>query len=168
MNFDCCMGYRYVVEAPDFADDTGVAGETLHGFARPRCNPVEACESANPVRYPLEVGYAVKSSFAEDGVLYPLEKNDDDDAVDQHLERIRNEGGGDESDEENIKKMNPGIAFTDIAKVLGEKWKKMSAEEKEPYKTKARADKKSCSDQLSSYKNPQPMNIDSGNESDSA
>ncbi|KAH7845426.1 hypothetical protein Vadar_001843 [Vaccinium darrowii] len=165
------------------ADDTGVAGETLHSFARPRCSPVEASESANPVRYPLEVGYAVKSSFAEDGVLYPLEKvfflpkpptlilheeNDDDDAVDQHLERIRNEGGGDESDEENIKKTNPGIAFTNIAKVLGEKWKKMSAEEKEPYEVKARADKKRYSDQISSYKNPQPMNIDSGNESDSA
>ncbi|KAH7846216.1 hypothetical protein Vadar_011319 [Vaccinium darrowii] len=73
-----------------------------------------------------------------------------------------------QSERENIKKTNPGIAFTDIAKVLGEKWKKMSAEEKKPYEVKARADKKCYSDQISSYKNPQPMNIDSGNESDSA
>lgn len=33
------------------------------------------------------------------GVAKVLE-NDDDDAVDPHLERIRNEAGGDESDEE--------------------------------------------------------------------
>ena len=34
-----------------------------------------------------------------DGVAAVLQ-NDDDDAVDQHLERIKNEAGGDESDEE--------------------------------------------------------------------
>ncbi|MCI12204.1 FACT complex subunit SSRP1-like [Trifolium medium] len=42
------------------------------------------------------------------------------------------------------------------------------AEEKEPYEAKAQADKKRYKDELSGYKNPQPMNIDSGNESDSA
>ncbi|GAV70260.1 LOW QUALITY PROTEIN: HMG_box domain-containing protein/SSrecog domain-containing protein/Rtt106 domain-containing protein, partial [Cephalotus follicularis] len=68
---------------------------------------------------------------------------------------------------ENIKKSNPGIAFTDVGRVLGDKWKKMSEEEKEPYEAKARADKKRYKDQISGYKNPQPMNIDSGNESDS-
>ncbi|TKY53784.1 FACT complex subunit SSRP1 [Spatholobus suberectus] len=192
------------------------------------------------------------------GIKKVLE-NDDDDAVDPHLERIRNEAGGDESDEEdsdfvadkddegsptddsgaddsdasesgdekekpakkeskkdlpskastskkkskddedgkkkkqkkkkdpnapkramsgfmffsklereNLKKTNPGISFTDVGRVLGEKWKKMSAEEKEPYEAKARADKKRYKDEISGYKNPQPMNIDSGNESDSA
>ncbi|KAG5527441.1 hypothetical protein RHGRI_028362 [Rhododendron griersonianum] len=74
-----------------------------------------------------------------------------------------------QSERENIKKTNPGIAFTDIGRVLGERWKKMTAEEKEPYEAKARADKKRYADQVSGYKNPpQPMNIDSGNESDSA
>ncbi|CAJ2675602.1 FACT complex subunit SSRP1 [Trifolium pratense] len=193
------------------------------------------------------------------GVAKVLE-NDDDDAVDPHLERIRNEAGGDESDEEdsdfvldgddggsptddsgaddsdasqsggetekppkkepkkdlpskpstskkkskdadeggpkkkqkkkkdpnapkralsgfmffcqmereNLKKTNPGISFLDVGRVLGEKWKNLSAEEKEPYEAKAQADKKRYKDELSGYKNPQPMNIDSGNESDSA
>ena len=38
------------------------------------------------------------------GIKKVLE-NDDDDAVDPHLERIKNEAGGDESDEEVIKLM---------------------------------------------------------------
>ncbi|KAL5180834.1 FACT complex subunit SSRP1 [Glycine soja] len=159
------------------------------------------------------------------GIKKVLE-NDDDDAVDPHLERIKNEAGGDESDEEkpakkeskkdlpskastskkkskddedgkkrkqkkrkdpnapkramsgfmffsklereNLKKTNPGISFTDVSRVLGEKWKKLSVEEKEPYEAKAREDKKRYKDEISGYKNPQPMNIDSGNESDSA
>ncbi|CAL0299008.1 unnamed protein product [Lupinus luteus] len=70
---------------------------------------------------------------------------------------------------ENLKKTNPGISFTDVGRVLGEKWKKMSAEEKEPYEAKARADKIRYKDEISGYnKNPQPMNVDSGNESDSS
>lgn len=69
---------------------------------------------------------------------------------------------------ENIRKSNPGIAFTDVGRVLGERWKKMSAEEREPYESKARADKKRYKDEISGYKNPKPMDIDSGNESDSA
>ncbi|KAK1562064.1 hypothetical protein Q3G72_005550 [Acer saccharum] len=69
---------------------------------------------------------------------------------------------------DNIKKSNPGIAFTDVGRVLGEKWKKMSAEEKEPYEAKAQADKKRYKDEITGYKNPKPMNIDSGNDSDSA
>ncbi|KAL7258521.1 hypothetical protein ACSBR1_004619 [Camellia fascicularis] len=69
---------------------------------------------------------------------------------------------------ENIKKINPGIAFTDVGRVLGDKWKKMTAEEKEPYEAKTQADKKRYKDEISGYKNPEPMNIDSGNESDSA
>ncbi|THG15340.1 hypothetical protein TEA_005317 [Camellia sinensis var. sinensis] len=73
-----------------------------------------------------------------------------------------------QSERENIKKINPGIAFTDVGRVLGDKWKKMTAAEKEPYEAKAQADKKRYKDEISGYKNPQPMNIDSGNESDSA
>lgn len=41
------------------------------------------------------------------------------------------------------------------------------AEEKEPYEAKAQVDKKRYKDEISDYKNPQPMNVDSGNESDS-
>ncbi|XP_022970630.1 FACT complex subunit SSRP1 [Cucurbita maxima] len=69
---------------------------------------------------------------------------------------------------ENIKKSNPGISFTELGRVLGDKWNKMSAEEKEPYESKARDDKIRYKEEISGYKNPQPMNIDSGNESDSA
>lgn len=43
-----------------------------------------------------------------------------------------------------------------------------AAEEKEPFEAKARADKKRYKDEITGYKNPQPMNIDSGNDSDSA
>lgn len=43
-----------------------------------------------------------------------------------------------------------------------------AAEEKAPYEAKARADKKRYSDEISGYKNPQPMNVDSADESDSA
>lgn len=41
------------------------------------------------------------------------------------------------------------------------------AEEKEPYEAKAQVDKQRYKDAISDYKNPQPMNVDSGNESDS-
>ncbi|XP_012483714.1 FACT complex subunit SSRP1 [Gossypium raimondii] len=191
-----------------------------------------------------------------DGVAEILQ-NDDDDAVDPHLERIKNEAGGDESDEEdedfvldkddegsptddsgeddsdasdsgdekekpakrdprkeassskatkkkskdgqddgkkkkrrkkdpnapkramsgfmffsqvereNIKKTNPGASFAEISRILGEKWKKLSEEEKEPYEAKAKVDKRRYDVERNAYKNPQPMNIDSGNESDS-
>jgi len=43
-----------------------------------------------------------------------------------------------------------------------------AAEEKEPYEAKAREDKKRYKDEISGYKNTQPMNIDSGNVSDGA
>ncbi|KAF2598112.1 hypothetical protein F2Q68_00011775 [Brassica cretica] len=68
---------------------------------------------------------------------------------------------------DNIKKSNPGIGFGDIGKVLGDKWRQMSAEEKEPYEAKAQVDKKRYKDEISDYKNPQPMLVDSGNDSDS-
>ncbi|KAJ0254040.1 FACT complex subunit SSRP1 [Hirschfeldia incana] len=68
---------------------------------------------------------------------------------------------------DNIKKDNPGIGFGDVAKVLGDKWRQMSAEEKEPYEAKAQVDKKRYEDQISDYKNPQPMLVDSENDSDS-
>ncbi|KAI3764816.1 hypothetical protein L2E82_14833 [Cichorium intybus] len=66
---------------------------------------------------------------------------------------------------ENVKKDIPGIAFQEIGRVLGERWNKLSAEEKEPYEAKALADKKRYRDEISNYK-PQPTN--SGNNSDTA
>ncbi|XWS40845.1 hypothetical protein CRYUN_Cryun17cG0031000 [Craigia yunnanensis] len=69
---------------------------------------------------------------------------------------------------ENLKKSNPGTSFTDVSRILGEKWKKLSKEEKEPYEAKARVDRKRYDDEKRGYNNPKPMNIDSGNESDSA
>ncbi|XVF82641.1 hypothetical protein PTKIN_Ptkin16aG0065400 [Pterospermum kingtungense] len=69
---------------------------------------------------------------------------------------------------ENLKKSNPGASFTEVSRILGEKWKKLSKEEREPYEAKAKADKKRYDDEKRGYNNPQPMNIDSGNESDSA
>lgn len=42
-----------------------------------------------------------------------------------------------------------------------------AAEEKEPYEEMARDDKKRYKLQVNDYKNPQPMMVDSGNESDS-
>lgn len=43
---------------------------------------------------------------------------------------------------DKVKEENPGIAFTDVAKVLGQKWKELSAEEKAPYEEQAANDKK--------------------------
>ncbi|XP_022774469.1 FACT complex subunit SSRP1-like [Durio zibethinus] len=69
---------------------------------------------------------------------------------------------------ENLKKSNPGASFTEVSRILGEKWKKLSKEEREPYEAKAKVDRKRYDDEKRGYNNPQPMNIDSGNESDSA
>jgi structure-specific recognition protein 1 len=68
---------------------------------------------------------------------------------------------------DNIKKEHPGIAFGEVGKVLGDKWRQMSADDKEPYEAKAQVDKQRYKDEISDYKNPQPMNVDSGNDSDS-
>ncbi|KAM1717624.1 hypothetical protein ACFX11_025432 [Malus domestica] len=56
----------------------------------------------------------------------------------------------------NVKRENPGIAFTDVGRVLGEKWKKMSAEEKEPYEAKARQDKNATRMKLLATRTPNP------------
>nr|XP_043623736.1 FACT complex subunit SSRP1-like [Erigeron canadensis] len=65
---------------------------------------------------------------------------------------------------ENVKRDNPNIAFQEMGRVLGERWNKLSAEEKEPYEAKALADKKRYQDELSGY-NPKVGN--SGNATDS-
>ncbi|GAB4824656.1 FACT complex subunit ssrp1 [Ancistrocladus abbreviatus] len=72
-----------------------------------------------------------------------------------------------QAERENLKKERPGITFLEMGKVLGDRWRNMSAEEKEPYIAKAHVDKKRYKDEIGGYKNPQPSTIDSGNESDS-
>ncbi|KAM7506705.1 hypothetical protein LguiA_017158 [Lonicera macranthoides] len=72
-----------------------------------------------------------------------------------------------QTERENVKKSHPGIAFSEVGKVLGERWNKMTAEEKEPYEAKARADKIRYRDELSGYKNAQPANVGLRNESNS-
>ncbi|CAN6456058.1 unnamed protein product [Victoria cruziana] len=70
------------------------------------------------------------------------------------------------TERDNVRKSNPGMSFTDVGRALGEKWKKMTAEEKERYEAMARADQKRYKDEMAGYKNV-PVNVDSGNEPDS-
>ncbi|KAL6939669.1 Non-histone chromosomal protein 6 [Hanseniaspora osmophila] len=41
-----------------------------------------------------------------------------------------------------VRAENPGISFGQVGKMLGEKWKQLSEDEKAPYDAKAGADKK--------------------------
>lgn len=41
-----------------------------------------------------------------------------------------------------VRAENPGISFGHVGKLLGEKWKALTPDEKVPYDTKAEADKK--------------------------
>ncbi|KAF3326915.1 FACT complex subunit SSRP1-like protein [Carex littledalei] len=70
------------------------------------------------------------------------------------------------AERENIKKSNPGLSFTEVGKALGEKWKKMSAEEKEPFETMAKADSKRYKEQMAGYKSGAAATVNSGNDSD--
>ncbi|XP_078432185.1 FACT complex subunit SSRP1-like [Wolffia australiana] len=56
------------------------------------------------------------------------------------------------SERDKVKKNNPGMSFTDVGRTLGEMWKKMSAEEKEPYESMASADKKRYKVAMEDYK----------------
>ena len=51
-----------------------------------------------------------------------------------------------------VKQENPGIAFTEIAKVLGEKWKSVTAEEKKEFEEQAAKDKARYEEQMAAYK----------------
>ncbi|KAL8106614.1 hypothetical protein AgCh_023395 [Apium graveolens] len=55
------------------------------------------------------------------------------------------------AERENVKKTNPGISFTDTGRVLGERWNKISGEEKEVYEASARQDKKRYTDEMKGY-----------------
>ncbi|WOL08146.1 FACT complex subunit SSRP1 [Canna indica] len=71
------------------------------------------------------------------------------------------------AERENLKKNNPGMSFTDVGRALGERWKKMTAEEKEPYESMAKADTKRYREAMADYKSAgAPMEVDSGHDSD--
>ncbi|ODQ63614.1 Non-histone chromosomal protein 6 [Nadsonia fulvescens var. elongata DSM 6958] len=52
-----------------------------------------------------------------------------------------------------IRAQNPGIAFGQVGKLLGEKWRMMTADEKEPFEEKAKEDKKRYEDEKAVYLN---------------
>ncbi|GJM94804.1 hypothetical protein PR202_ga11483 [Eleusine coracana subsp. coracana] len=52
----------------------------------------------------------------------------------------------------NIKSSNPELATTEIAKKLGEKWQKMTAEEKQPYVEQSQADKQRYAEESAAYR----------------
>ncbi|XP_042415879.1 FACT complex subunit SSRP1-like isoform X1 [Zingiber officinale] len=70
------------------------------------------------------------------------------------------------AERDNLKKGNPGMSFTDVGRALGERWKKMIAEEKEPYESMAKADTKRYREAMADYKSSAPMDVDPGDDSD--
>ncbi|PNW88436.1 hypothetical protein CHLRE_01g029450v5 [Chlamydomonas reinhardtii] len=56
------------------------------------------------------------------------------------------------SNRDKVKAENPGIAFGEVGKLLGERWKAMSAEEKAPYDEMAAKDKVRYADAMKAYK----------------
>jgi structure-specific recognition protein 1 len=51
-----------------------------------------------------------------------------------------------------VKGENPGLSVTELSKVIGAKWREMSAEDKEPYEEKARKDKQRFTEETKAYK----------------
>jgi len=52
---------------------------------------------------------------------------------------------------ENVRAENPGIAFGQVGKVLGERWKALSDKQRIPYETKAATDKKRYEEEKAAY-----------------
>ncbi|RJE18329.1 hypothetical protein PHISCL_09341 [Aspergillus sclerotialis] len=65
---------------------------------------------------------------------------------------------------EKVREDNPGISFGQVGKMLGEKWKNLSDEDRRPYEEKAAADKKRYEDEKASY-NAQQQGADEDEES---
>ncbi|XP_074316172.1 FACT complex subunit SSRP1-like [Silene latifolia] len=63
-----------------------------------------------------------------------------------------------ESEQENVRKENPSITFTDIGKIMEEKWRNISDAEREPYEAKAQADRKRYLDEIVEYNYHQEPN----------
>ncbi|KAL8936495.1 MAG: hypothetical protein Q9216_004901 [Gyalolechia sp. 2 TL-2023] len=54
---------------------------------------------------------------------------------------------------DTVRAENPGITFGQVGKVLGEKWKALNSKQREPYETKAKADKERYESEKASYNN---------------
>lgn len=52
---------------------------------------------------------------------------------------------------DSVRSENPGISFGQVGKLLGEKWKDLSPEEKKPYEEKAENDKKRYEEEKAAY-----------------
>ncbi|KAL2867100.1 high-mobility group nucleosome-binding protein [Aspergillus lucknowensis] len=52
---------------------------------------------------------------------------------------------------DKIREDNPGIAFGQVGKMLGEKWRALSDKERKPYEDKAAADKKRYEEEKAQY-----------------
>ncbi|MCJ1361126.1 Non-histone chromosomal protein 6, partial [Acarospora aff. strigata] len=52
---------------------------------------------------------------------------------------------------ENVRDENPGISFGQVGKVLGERWKALDEKQRQPYESKAAADKKRYENEKASY-----------------
>jgi len=52
---------------------------------------------------------------------------------------------------ENVRSENPGIAFGQVGKLLGERWKALSPKQRDPYEAKAATDKKRYEDEKAAY-----------------
>ncbi|GES58528.1 non-histone chromosomal protein 6 [Aspergillus terreus] len=52
---------------------------------------------------------------------------------------------------DKVREENPGITFGQVGKMLGEKWKALSEDDRRPYEEKAAADKKRYEDEKASY-----------------
>ena len=50
-----------------------------------------------------------------------------------------------------VRAENPGISFGQVGRLLGEKWKALSTEDKTPYENKAAADKKRYEKEKAEY-----------------
>lgn len=62
-----------------------------------------------------------------------------------------------------VKEENPGIAFTEVGKKIGEMWKGLSQEEKAPYEAQAEADKKRYAEEMEVYQKLKAGNNDDDN-----
>ena len=61
---------------------------------------------------------------------------------------------------EEVKAANPGASITDISKLIGERWKAMSEDDKKPYTDKAEADKARYAREMADYVPPEDASDD--------
>ena len=65
-----------------------------------------------------------------------------------------------------IKADHPGISITEVAKILGQKWKEVDAAAKAPFEEQAAKDKARYKEKMAAYKASQAAAGDAGGNSD--